>query len=780
MDDQQKEQPSLNPEAKDVPDYKQVPNLFIDEQYVGDCDEVLSQAKDRLDSYAAGRVIWDPFYYEALAYLSGRQYMEWNIKTSSLEYVRPTTNNSLRVTINKIIGKARAVVSHMTANLPTANVLPNSASNEDIYAARCGERWLSHSEFNRNMREVYREAARTTMCFGHGWIWTKWDEFGGKAFEPIYEEEDIQKPCPDCTGDNPKYPVDQCGTCGATGKVPDIDSETGYPKTQTKMDAQGNPVVKQDAYFEGEVEKKVLTPLQVYYPPETTVWEKCPDVVIGEFLNIDEIKATIPNCEDITWQDGESQTDNPWQQMVNFVVDKQSGSGQHGLMVYTYLAKASVDFPEGLELVWIKDKVRVARPMPVIKGDRLPLSHSKYIALPGLLRGMGLVEVLKATQTAYNKTMSQLLENNQRMNNVHWLVNKNTTKLVRTITNESGQVIEYEGSNPPVMSQSTAGSIVGVATAVEKILDATFDYLSGVPKTMEGFSDPSINSGVQDEAVSENAKAIHVPEIDDFVEQVSDSCSLELRYVQECLDTETLISFIGPDGRYVVDKFMGSMIADNWNVKMMPGSALTESKASQVKNIEMLLQVVMNGQADPEHKKVIMERGIELITHGERDKFVTETMSHIMKVRRVIDDIKKGNVKSEMVPIGGPPDPTTGQPAQVPAPKVFMPWHMPFASEWLEEMEMVLDSSDFDEKWDPQAKQTLAELWTYVSLKKSQMMQQQAAQMAGQSMGGGQPQKPSPGKPGLQPSKPMMPQRQPSVVQQRMDSIKTPQEGAPV
>lgn len=773
MDQEQKTQPSLNPEAKDVADYKQTPNLFIDETYIGDCDEILSEAKKRLDSYAAGRVIWDPFYYEALAYLSGRQYMEWNIKTSSLEYVRPTTNNSLRVTINKIIGKARAVVSHMTANLPTANVMPNSASNEDIFAARCAERWLSHSEFNGNMREVYREASRTTMCFGHSWIWTKWDEFGGKAFAPIYETEDIQKPCPDCTGDNPLYPMDQCGTCNGTGVV---------SESKQKVDDQGKPVVQQDAYFEGEVEKKVLTPLQVYYPPETIVWEKCPDVVIGEFLNIDEIKATIPNCEDISWEDGESQNDNPWQQMVNFVVDKQSGAGQHGLMVYTYLAKASQDFPEGLELVWIKDKVRIARAMPVLKGDRLPLSHSKYIALPGLLRGMGLVEVLKATQTAYNKTMSQLLENNQRMNNVHWLVNKNTTKIVRTITNEGGQIIEYEGSAPPATSQSTAGSIVGVATAIEKILDMTFDYLSGVPKTMEGFADPSINSGVQDEAVSENAKAMHVPEIDDFVEQVADSCSVELQYVQKNLDTETLISFIGPDGRFVVDKFQGSMIADNWNVKMMPGSALTESKASQVKNIEMLLQVVMNGQADPEHKKVIMERGIELITHGERDKFVTDTMSKIMKVRRVIDDIKKGNVQMKSIPLGGQPDPMTGQAQMIQAPDVFMPWHAPFASEWLDEIEMVLDSSDFDEKWPNQAKEALVQLWTYISMKKSQLMQQQAAMMGGQPQPGG-PQKPSQGQPAQKPmpqkgGSPLTPQRSPSMVQQRLDQTKTPQEGA--
>lgn len=729
------EQPTLNPDPVDVQDPNITPNQSIDVNYCGDIDELLAECKERLTAYKQGRVVWDGLYYEGVAFYSGRQYFEWNIKNGSLDFIKPITNNALRATINRIVGKCRTVVSHMTSNLPTANVIPNSEIDEDVYAARAGEKWLQHSEFNGDTREVYRETARMNVVFGHSWIKTVWDKYGGKAYGQE-QYEDMTKPCPDCQqgkeqlqdpeamenhleeeNETPEEELNEikegteehspCQTCQGTGKVPDIDENTGAVKTQLKTDEQGNPILD-DIQFEGEIKKKAITPLHMYYDPSIQDWSEACDCIEARFMSVDDIKYQFPNCEDLTWEDADANNDNPWEMMVNFVIDRASGSGNHGMMVYEFWSRATENFPKGLHLVWVKDKVRVAEPMDTLEGDRLPYSHTKYIAIPGLMRGMGMVEVLKATQTAYNKTISQMLENNQRMNNINWLVNVDRCKIINTPTNEGGQIINYQGQEAPKPTASP--SISPMAFNIIKILDEAFDSLSGVPKVAEGITDPSFNSGEQVEAATQNARQIHVPEIDNFVECIADSCSLELRYVQQNLTKETLIKFMGPDGRFLVEKFVGAKLKDNWNVKLMPGSALSQSRASQVKELEMLGQIVMNGQADPDQKKIIVDKLLDFISHGEKERFVSETNRHEMKVRRIINDIKKGEIQDIQT--------------------VFMPWHAPFGTIWMTEIENVLDSEDFDFNWPPEQKMKLVNLWESVTMKVNQMKMQAAQQVA--------------------------------------------------
>src|SRR6478736_4287719 len=117
-------------------------NPFVDAKYIGDADFLVNQIMERFEVYRKARAIWDPYIYESIAYDAGKQNMWWNPAANTLQYVLPPDPNQTQAVVNRILSKRRAIVARMTSFSPTAQVIPNSADDTDIYGARMGKKIL--------------------------------------------------------------------------------------------------------------------------------------------------------------------------------------------------------------------------------------------------------------------------------------------------------------------------------------------------------------------------------------------------------------------------------------------------------------------------------------------------------------------------------------------------------------------------------------------------------------------------------------------------------------
>lgn len=829
-------QKKLMADAEDYVDPAVTHNEYVDVEYIGDPSFLCDQIKDKHSDYKLGRMIWDQFWYENVAWLTGRQYMRWDNQLGQLVQVLPATDRTVQIAINKIIGKHRTVATRLTASMPTAQVLPNSPSEKDLYAARCGRKILQSNYDAFNYKAVYRKAAGIDACYGMGWLKTVWDECGGKAYADYEEEPEMEEIAVEAqqegetfeqeldehlndtkgedegagpkkgnedagygkdAGDGDGLPDEQegaeAGVQEEDQEVPQEGSAQGnpaQPKTQLvpKMDKSGRPVMKmkegpdgkpiiKNAWFEGQVEKMPVSPFNMYYDRSIMEWKDAFDCIQTEFKSIAEIKNTVPNCQDLTEVDAENDRDNPWKMIFDTTIDRNAVGNKNGLTVMEYWCKSCEEFPQGLHVIVVKDKIRVARPMPVLYGERLPYSCYGYIDIPGTFRGMGLPELLIPIQSAYNKTLSQIIENNELTNNVK-VLKKSTTRFSDIMTNEVGQIVEWEGMEEPKQWQPVP--IGSYAFELLKILDSDFDEVSMVNKTAQGGIDPALESGEMTRELTENEIAIHQNEIDSLSEAIADSCSLELRYVQEKMPDEILIRWMGPNGKFMTDKFKGAVLRNNFDVRMPPGMSANNSRSNQKKDLEMILPLVTQAQAQGPQQSIIIKKAIDYLTYGEEERLDLELNRDDMRIRRIIDQIKKCEDPIQMAPPEPPPPPQPGQPPPPPKPPeiALNPQWMPMPFDdfptWDSVLKDTLKSEEFDE-FPVDNKHRLMTLWTKVN-QQLIAMQQTASMPPGGSPGPSGPQSMGP-KPSMAGAPPHPAGHAPAIHQPMGPQVKNPMLG---
>lgn len=726
-------------------------NPFIDIDYIGDPEHIVAQVKDKFEKYKLGRTVWDQFFYENVAWASGRQYMRWNRSTGTLQQVVPATERSVQAVSNFIMGKVRTIVSRQTSFGPSSQVLPNSSSDKDIYGARAGKLILQHNYYNLNLKKVYREGSLYSVIMGMGWFKTIWDECGGRAFVDYEEEPDMEEIAIEAKAEgesfgteldqylnNPQKEVEEHAQVQPTQKVmqPKLD-ERGQPIMKKKIGPNGKPVVKR-AWFEGAIKKTAVNPFGLYYDTSLMDWRDNFDLIEVSFKSVETIKSDIPNCQDLSEDDVDVSQKNPWELMFEVSIDRNLQSARKGLMVYEYWCKACESFPDGLHVIIVKDKVRVARPMPVLRGERLPYSFFGYIALPGTMRHMGLPELLIPIQSVLNKLKSQAIENAEIVNNAK-LMKNSTTKFTDTVTTEIGQVIEWEGTHKPEYLQPWM--LPQSHFELIKLMSDDMDFVSKVNKIAEGATDPSINSGAQVRDITENDLMVHEPETDELADAIADSNELELRYTQEMMPDKIQVRFFGTNGKLMTENFKGAVLRNNFSVRNIPGKMGNNSRQAQKSDLELVLPLVTQGQTDGKAKDDLIRKATEWLYWGENEPLVDEETQDINRIKRLILDLKTGKAKQVAPKVPQPPQ----VPGAPPATPDFshLPFHpMPFddVEIWKREIELVLKSEDFEgEEWQEEQKNLLMDLWNEcrLLLQKMQMQAAQQVQAAANQAGGG-------------------------------------------
>lgn len=762
-------------------------NPFVDKNYLGDLESLKGQIMERFDMYQRPRLIWDAMIYESVAFYAGYQNLYWNGAgaSGSLAVSLPQDPTSTQAISNRIIGKCAGMINRLCSFDPTAQALPASPSTGDVYAARASKKIIQSNHYSCGFKAIYQKFAEFVVIEGDGWLKTQFDCYAGRKtvtykVEPTFQDIEMEatqenQSFMDELGeweDQPMNEVDENGGFekgssvannynapeGGAGipqdeggqqnqesaqggedggpsnqpaipqtkkyRVP-ITDESGQPQMQQVTDEEGNPQIDK-VDFDGSVRKDAIGPMNMFYSPTIVQWGDAFDCVEVQYLSIDQVKNMYPSCSDLGPKDYETNNFNPWVQVFKTVIERNPYGTQWGIPVYEYHCKSCPDFPFGLRVVIIKDKIRDGGREKTFNGEELPYDHAGFDPIPGAFRHLSLPMKLKNPQKIYNRLLSQYIDN-ARMFEVGKVIAPAGTKFTDKITN-GNQIIYYGNtSQAPVFLNPSA-----LSPAHERLLermDNDIDTLSGINKTAEGNPPPSITSAEMSEAVTENDYQATQSVVENFMLAISRSCNKELKLMKDQGPDEILVRFFGgPGGKNYVNKFKKAVLRNLPDVWIIPGKSSNQSRGQQRKDIEMMLPIVTQQAGTPDQQKIIISRALDMMMWGDEEElvsYVTKQQNCILDKLAVLDN--SANMPDFSIKI--------------------MPWYD--MKVWMDVIETeLLNEVEFDRRPDV-VKNRLITLYTQVTNEQTNREMQAAMKMqGGPPMGGPQAGPGGPGVPG--------------------------------
>lgn len=602
--------------------------------------EMESKIMQKFSDFKDPRKPKEARWIENIAIYSGRQFLEFDKLTHRLEMLEPETEKEVRMIFNRVLGKCRSAVARNLKALPTAEVIPNTSDTADENAAQVATDWLeqNHAEPLQRMKKTYRDFVNYVVVCGEGFLKDVWDGSKGDTKQVMKQEPVFQMVGKPVVGEDGQPAVDEMGQpMMEQAEEPMIDPQTGVQATQEAVDKDGNPVVEAE-YKTGDTCTMAVGPLQMYYDMAYREWSDVPECIQREFMPVIYVKANYPNCEDVVETDSSSM-DIAYQSLYDSQIDKNS-TLKKGVEVLEYWSKSTEDFKQGVHAILVGGKLKLFEPMDTLNGEELPYSHARYIPIPWSMGGIGMPELLEYIQKAYNKTVSQIIENAGDIINLKIWENF-ATIINEVITDSCGQRIKYMGPKPTI---ETPPALPQTHFQLIQNLLRDFDDISMIHREAEGGLNPSINSGDQLETQTENDQAAHEPDSAEITDAIVKSCRLRLQYIQNNVDDSRLIKTVGKDGEWKIASFKGADFRNNTNVILRPATAMQASRSTQVKEMKMMFDA-MAGNPDAmstEQRKIFFASALEQLHYGSQKAMMDDLNPQEAKAKRENREMMKG------------------------------------------------------------------------------------------------------------------------------------------
>lgn len=142
---------------------------------------IVDWAKQQYERAKQARSGTERQWYLNLAFYFGKQNMvprqnQSLITTASgTLYTPPAPYYRVRPVINRIRPTVRTELAKLTAQRPTAYVIPASSEDRDLFAAQAGEQVWDSLYRKHEFKRVLRKALFWTLTCGTGWVKTYWD-----------------------------------------------------------------------------------------------------------------------------------------------------------------------------------------------------------------------------------------------------------------------------------------------------------------------------------------------------------------------------------------------------------------------------------------------------------------------------------------------------------------------------------------------------------------------------------------------------------------------------
>lgn len=556
------------------------------------------------------RQVWT----QNLLFLSGRQWWKTLRSGAFIPIEAPEWHE--HPVSNLCIAFFRTFLAKATKIRPAWAVMPASTDPEDIKATQLAEEVLEAKWVELKLGEAIRRAVAWTIATGNCFIYPYWNTQTGRI-KRLEVEEDV-----------PEFDDD--------GNV------IGYQTVMVPLDEDGEPYLKEDGSYdldkdphivdEGEVGVKVYSPYQVRVNPEAETEDEVRYMNIAEAMSLREIAIRYPEhaskvrAEDVTTLEREESMMSSVLGGVtpNLAPSRTTPPGSHNesdnflqkALVIHHHERPSVDYPNGRYWISAGD-VLLTDPDDLPEGIWPALIHMTDVIVPGRYHAAAVMENIVSLNREYNEINAQIKEHHNLMAKGKWLVPKGSGIKRGKITNQPGEVIEFNQGFEPRQAEMTSlpAAVYGER---ERVMN-DFEMVSGLHKVSMGRPPPGVTAGVAFLQLQEADDTDLGPFLAKLEEVVAQLAGDVLEIIKARYHDERLFYVTGRNSRYLVKAFRGSDLAGALDVKPVAESSFPWSKTARQSMLLSLASTMPQLFTDPDTGQFDVSKFANLLPIGGLD-----------------------------------------------------------------------------------------------------------------------------------------------------------------
>ena len=550
--------------------------------------KLVEYIKNKIDSIRQtnSRIAIEGTYMCNVAYLLGFDGVYYDTAYRQFRNIDPKRKLSRnRFKVNKILPTIQNRLSRLTQNPPRYEVRPNSNSTEDKDAARLGmeviESIMEANRFNEKRQDVIMMA----MQGGHSYIQAVWDPTLGK---------------------------------------PMIDPATG-----------------EMVGYEGDVKLEVLNCLEVFPDPLAKNVDEAQYLIKAKTRKLDYFKSRYPERGHLVKEESVWLLSATYDLKTNALTSVGIvGAQTHDMMKNSaieivYYEKRSKEYPNGRRVVCANGVLLEDGELPTGEYDIVKIDD---MMIGGRYNSEAIITHLRPVQDQYNVSRTKMADWVRKMLAGKYLVAKGAGLGQESLNNDSGEVVEF---NPvPNAPPPTAMQIPQIPPYMFKEienLNMEFDFISGINEISRGVL-PSASIPAQGMAFLQEQDQSRIGVQTSRNETAYAKIGmLILKYVGKYYKLPRILKLAGEGLGYTVKEFVGQDLKDNYDVKVIEGSTVPQSKV--LRNQEILSRFQMGLLGNPQDPKTIA-KVLKMTEFGDANELWKKQALDEAQVKRVIKAIE--------------------------------------------------------------------------------------------------------------------------------------------
>ena len=501
------------------------------------------------------RMSFERKWYTYLAFVSGKQYIQWNYESSALavgRMIEPLNpGNRVRIVINKTRRILRKELAKINKERVRGFVSPSNTDDNSQAAARGAEQLADYITNELKLAWRFKQCDWWMLICGTAFLKTYYDE----SVPMGYGKQDMQLP--------PQ----------AQGMGMQNGQQQQQQQQQEHVMLYGSPVVE------------CVDPFHILVPnldePDLQKQEwvmhvtmKSPDWVEQRFgIKMDGVSVATNTLES---------------RLMAIQGMTQDASKQKAVEIREIWIKPDKNHPKGARVTCTQEKVlEVLEEYPYVHG-KYPFAKRTYIE-NSIFYGATLVEDLMPLQVEYNRTRSQIIEDKNRMGRPQLAVELGSVD-VKKLRGAAGEVVEFRPGSRPPQPIEIAGLPNYIVDHVNRISVEMAELAS--QENTDGSSIPNgVTAATAIAYLQENQDALIMDTLRDKEtawETVLQQC---LAYTGQYWDAQRMITVAGRNGGFESYLFSKSDLSGQTNWRAVVGSATPQSYSAKQAQIMELMKM---------------------------------------------------------------------------------------------------------------------------------------------------------------------------------------------
>lgn len=473
----------------------------------------------------------------------GKQFYEWKdgrLRLVDLKIRKKTIVINLMKPLKEAI-EGKLNFMHQLAGVP------NSGEAQDVAASRIATKLISHNDYENDVEALFADMSDDLVNTGNGWATYQWiDDSGHFGYMPILP----------------------AGVTVKDGKIVGAKVKVEHKKAEGEVIGYSPSVYNIRPDTAATTRRGMRWLIEIKEVPVSDILDAFSNVTKEEVLGAIEGKSVTSD------------------KFVGVSIRKQDRQDQEGIrdidataLVAYYWERTTKRFPKGRLILSLGDKLLTAGSNPCF--GEIPYWHFGFKKCGNSLWHTGPLLHVQPVQRAFNRMISIISEHIEG-----WKpkLAMSSSSLIKegAYTSDSLEIVElHEGVEKPFAIN--VPELSAAVTAFRDFLQSAFNIVANVhevsysqlPKYASRAPASLFSMMLEQEAVK------MTPMMKRFNRDIKEMGSFRLRLMEHYYDTNRLIKVVGEGEETAIEYFKGAQLEGNYDVKLVFGVSLHQSKVIQ-------------------------------------------------------------------------------------------------------------------------------------------------------------------------------------------------------